>query len=58
MRAAIIILLVAILAYASATFTNCSPPGSPITFTSTILRPDPPKIGQNAAVVVNGTVCK
>lgn len=58
MRAAIIILFVAILAYVSADFTNCSPPGSPITFKKISLTPDPPKIGQTATVNVTGTTSK
>ena len=58
MRAAIIVLFVAFLAYASADFTNCSPPNSPVTFKQISLSPDPPKIGQSATVNVTGTVCK
>jgi len=57
MRVAIV-LLVAFLAYATADFTNCSPPNSPVTFKSINLSPDPPRIGQNAMVNVTGSTCK
>lgn len=58
MRAAIIVLFAAFVAYSTATFTNCSPPNSPIQFNSTTLFPDPPVIGQNAVVNVSGVVSK
>lgn len=58
MRATILVLFVSFVAYTSATFTNCSPPGSPIHFNTTTLFPDPPVIGQNAVVNISGIVSK